>query len=243
MGFFDKLMEKKYCSICNAEVGKIFNKKLEDGYLCKECAGKLSPFFDERRHSTVEEIKEQLAYREENQANLEHFQVTKTLGKNTKVRIDEDQQKFVVSPKSKNWAAKNPDIIDFTQVTGCTVDVEEYQNEVFRTNKKGETVSYNPPRYTYEYDVSCLLEVNHPYFSQIKIAINDSRIEDRKSLEFENCNKIANEIKRVITNTKREIRKQEEAAAAPKQAVVCPSCGATTTPDENGCCEYCGMAL
>ena len=31
-------------------------RKLEDGYLCKDCISKLSPFFSERRHSTVDEI-------------------------------------------------------------------------------------------------------------------------------------------------------------------------------------------
>ena len=33
------------------------------------------------------------------------------------------------------------------------------------------------------------------------------------------------------------------AAAAPKTAVNCPYCGATTTPDSGGCCEYCGSKL
>lgn len=39
-------------------------------------------------------------------------------------------------------------------------------------------------------------------------------------------------------------RKLEEAEAnAPKQAIKCPYCGATTIPTANGCCEYCGAAL
>ena len=33
------------------------------------------------------------------------------------------------------------------------------------------------------------------------------------------------------------------AAAAPRQAVTCPWCGATTTPDASGCCEYCGGSV
>ena len=33
------------------------------------------------------------------------------------------------------------------------------------------------------------------------------------------------------------------AAAAPKMAVTCPWCGATTMPDANGCCEYCGGSV
>ena len=42
------------------------NQKLEDGNLCKDCAKQFSPWFSDRRRSTVEDIKRQLAYREEN---------------------------------------------------------------------------------------------------------------------------------------------------------------------------------
>ena len=57
MGLFDKIFEKKICSICGGEIGLLGNRKLEDGDCCKKCAAKLSPWFDERRHSTVEQIK------------------------------------------------------------------------------------------------------------------------------------------------------------------------------------------
>ena len=66
MGLFGKLFEKKECDICGGEIGLLGNRKLEDGNLCKDCAKKLSYWFDDRRHSTVEEIRAQLAYREEN---------------------------------------------------------------------------------------------------------------------------------------------------------------------------------
>ena len=53
MGLFDK----KFCSVCGEKIGFLGNRKLEDGNLCKDCARKLSPFFRERRSSTVEEIR------------------------------------------------------------------------------------------------------------------------------------------------------------------------------------------
>lgn len=62
MGLFDK----KYCDICGEKIGLLGNRKLEDGNLCKDCAKQLSPWFSDRRRSTVEDIKRQLAYREEN---------------------------------------------------------------------------------------------------------------------------------------------------------------------------------
>jgi len=63
MGLFDK----KYCDICGEKIGLLGNRKLENGNLCKNCAKKLSPWFSDRRNSTVEEIRAQLTYREENQ--------------------------------------------------------------------------------------------------------------------------------------------------------------------------------
>ena len=71
MGLFGKLFEKKECSICGGEIGLLGNRKLEDGNCCKNCAKKLSPWFEERRHSTVVQIREQLAYREKNARDLD----------------------------------------------------------------------------------------------------------------------------------------------------------------------------
>ena len=77
MGLFDK----KFCSICGGKIGLLGNRKLEDGNLCKDCASKLSPWFSERRHSSVEDIRGQLAYREENRAAVSAFHTTRSLGK------------------------------------------------------------------------------------------------------------------------------------------------------------------
>ena len=73
MGLFGKLFEKKECAICGGEIGLLGNRKLEDGNMCKACAAKLSPWFDERRHSTVAQIEEQLEYRESNKETSPRF--------------------------------------------------------------------------------------------------------------------------------------------------------------------------
>ena len=95
MGLFGKLFEKKECSVCGGEIGLLGNRKLEDGNLCKGCAAKLSPWFSDRRQSTVAEIQEQLAYREANQEKVAAFRTTRTLGERTKVLLDE----WVSAPK------------------------------------------------------------------------------------------------------------------------------------------------
>ena len=84
MGLFDK----KYCDVCGEKIGFLGNRKLEDGNLCKNCANKLSPFFDERRHSTVDQIKQQLAYREQNKSAVAAFRPTKSYGTGMKVYVD-----------------------------------------------------------------------------------------------------------------------------------------------------------
>lgn len=60
MGLFGNLFEKKICSVCGGEIGLLGNRKLEDGNLCKNCAKKLSPWFSDRRHSTVMKSKSSL---------------------------------------------------------------------------------------------------------------------------------------------------------------------------------------
>ena len=90
MGLFGKLFDKKECAVCGGEIGLLGNRKLEDGNLCKDCASKLSPWFSDRRQSTVEEIKGQLAYREANQEKVAVFHTTRTLGERMKVLLDEE---------------------------------------------------------------------------------------------------------------------------------------------------------
>ena len=51
------LFDKKTCDICGGKIGIFGNRKVEDGNVCKDCAGKLSPWFSDRRRSTLEDIK------------------------------------------------------------------------------------------------------------------------------------------------------------------------------------------
>ena len=113
MGLFGKIFEKKSCDICGGEIGLLGNRKLEDGNLCKECAKKLSPFFSERRRSTVEQIREQLDYREANKDRVAGFNTTRTLRGDTKVLLDEDAQCFNPSPPRRGGGDANPDVMDF----------------------------------------------------------------------------------------------------------------------------------
>ena len=171
MGLFDK----KFCDICGEKIGLLGNRKLEDGNLCKNCAKKLSPWFDERRHSTVEQIKQQLNYREENKSKVSAFRVSRTVGNDsTKLYIDDSARKFAVH-RGNDFASGNPDILDFSQVIGCDLDIRESRSEKTRT-VDGRSVSYNPPRYEYSYDLKVTLRVDHPYFDDMQFDLNSSSV-------------------------------------------------------------------
>lgn len=237
-GFAMGLFSKKYCSVCGNEIKLLGNRKLEDGNLCKPCAKKLSPLFSERRHSTVDEIKEQLAYREANKADVAAFNVTRTLGTSLKVLVDEPAQRFLVTSE-RRWRDENPDVIRFSQVTGCSVDVHEDRTERTYEDSDGNERGYNPPRYDYRYDIYAKIHVNSPYFDEIVVKLNDVRVESQHSAEFESFMSQAQEIRDTLTGA----REQAAAAAAPKTVQTCPHCGATCIPDANGRCEYCGGAM
>ena len=238
MGLFDK----KYCDICGEKIGLLGNRKLENGNLCKNCAKKLSPWFSDRRSSTVEEIKAQLAYREENRQKVAAFHTTRTLGTNTKVLLDEDAGKFMVT-RARDLQEANPDVLDFTDVTGCNLDIDESRSELKREDKDGNEVSYNPPRYDLDYDFNLTIHVNTPYFTEINLRVNDSTIDQRGSIEYREAKRQATEVRDALVQLRQETRDSVVAAKAPKTAVTCPFCGATTIPDASGRCEYCGGAI
>lgn len=261
MGIFGKLFEKKECSVCGGEIGLLGNRKLEDGNLCKECAGKLSPWFDDRRHSTVEQIQKQLEYREANREKVEAFCVTRTLGEDMKILLDEDAAQFMVTDSSR-LAEANPDVLSFADVTGCVLDIDEDRSELTREGEDGEEISYNPPRYEYEYDFNVVIHVRNPYFDEIRFRLNSSnvtveegrtqnaavmrvggRFDPTQDMEYRKYKKMGEEIVEILEQVRQHARDEKVVAATPKAAVTCPSCGAQTIPNVNNCCEYCGAVI
>ena len=172
MGLFDK----KYCDVCGEKIGLLGNRKLEDGNLCKACAGKLSPWFDERRHSTIAQIKEQLEYREQNRSAAAAFKSSVTFG-DGRVRfyIDEAAGKFAVT-SAKDFAADNPDIVELRNIRNIDLNIDEHRRELKQT-VDGKSVSYNPPRYEYSYDFEVTVRVDHPYFDDMKFNLNSSSVD------------------------------------------------------------------
>ena len=175
MGFLGGLFEKKNCDVCGNKIGLLGNRKLEDGNLCKDCAAKLSPWFSERRHSTLAEIKQQLQYREENKNAVTLFNTTRTFGKYYQISLDDNARKFMVT-NSGRIAEANPDVLDFAQITGCDLDINESRSELKQKNAEGKQVSYDPPRYEYSYNFYCTIRVNAPYFDEMRFPLNSGSV-------------------------------------------------------------------
>ena len=176
MGILGNLFEKKICDVCGEEIKLLGNRKLEDGNLCKNCASKLSPWFDERRHSTIDQIKEQLAYREANQSKVNSFRGNQVYGQGSqRLYVDTASSRFTVA-SDKDLSGGNPDILDFSQATACELDIKENKHEEKRT-VDGKSVSYVPPRYKYSYDFYVTIRVNNPYFDEMKFKLNSSSVD------------------------------------------------------------------
>ena len=191
MGLFDK----KYCDICGDKIGLLGNRKLEDGNMCKECARKLSPFFSDRRGSTVEEIKQQLAYREQNKQTLAGFSPMMNFGEDDKIYIDPMKQSFVVSSRNPgSWSDENPDVIPLSSVMNCNLRVDEDKEEIYTQGKDGEEVSYNPPRYKFTYNFYIDINVNNPYFDEITARLNDSDVEGMGTMEYNRYQQMAQNV-------------------------------------------------
>ena len=184
------LFSKKSCSICGEKVGLFGGLKLKDGNLCKNCKSKLSPFFDEGKSSTVEDIQAQLKYREENYKNLDKLEINKIYGEFGVILIDEKNKKFVAvadtsdglfkSPKKvtsiEDIKDKNPDIIDFSDIEDVEIKVIQTSREEKQTINN-EQVSYDPKHYTYMIGYTIIIKTKHPYAKSIRLDIKNGTVQ------------------------------------------------------------------
>ncbi len=262
MGLFGKLFEKKECSICGGEIGLLGNRKLEDGNCCKHCAAKLSPWFDDRRHSTVEQIKAQLEYREQNRELVNNFHVTREFGEHWKLQVDEKAGLFLIA-RTDNIQEENPDVLKLSQITDVDYDVDEDRTELMDEDKDGNRVSYSPRRYHFDYNFYITIKVDHPFFDDMRFRVNHYTVEveprpsrgfmltnndGREAYEFKTYDRQVNDIRDYLLTVSREETPVPVSETAPQEEIqtpaipkFCPNCGA---PTEGGkFCGSCGSKL
>ena len=85
--------------------------------------------------------------------------------------------------------------------------------------------------------------MNVPYYDSITFKVNGSRIEERNRSNIARPSDRRTKFRAALTELRETTREAAAAASAPKVARTCPFCGATTTPDASGRCEYRGGAM
>ncbi len=233
MGLFDR----KSCGICGERIGLLDGVTLADGSICGDCARKLSPFFDGTQNATLEQIEAHLAYREENLTALENFRPSKSFGRGTKLYLDEKLGAFVLC-ESQNFAARNPDLISLADVTGAKLDIPENRRELTRRDRNGFPVPYNPRRYEYSYNFIVTIGVDHPFIKELSFRLNDAPLDGRDRMGCQQQKEEGDALVKYL----RLLHMQQEQKEN-RGSVFCPYCGAPTTPDEKGRCEYCGSVI
>jgi len=205
------LFGKDNCAICGKEIGMLGKLKVEDGVICRECAGKLSPFFSGRKKSTVSDIKEQLAYREKNKEIVKDFNPDVILGEKTKIYVESGTGRFAVCNYDK-WRDHNPDIMIRTKVNSCDITAKEHKDEIYDTDSAGEKISYEPPRYDYTYEFETEIHVDYPYFDVIKFELTDPnhRPSGKDSLAYRDAAITGRKIQALLLPNKFSFPKDDE---------------------------------
>lgn len=168
----------KTCSFCNATIFSLKSNYLKDGCYCKQCKTKLSPFFIHQKTYTINDIRKQLECRKRNEQLFVLFNPTKTIGDYPRLQIDEINHQFAVVLTSHGTGMSTPDVIDFSQLTDCSVDIVEEKHEVKYKDFSDNLKSFSPPYYAYAYDFYINISVSVPYIQTIRIKVNATPIDN-----------------------------------------------------------------
>ena len=79
---------------------------------------------------------------------------------------------------ASNWREANPDLISFSQVTGVDTDIHENKTEIYYEDEEGNSKSYNPRRYEYDYEFNVTILVDSPWFDKIELELSSGNRPD-----------------------------------------------------------------
>ncbi|MBP5245293.1 MAG: DUF4428 domain-containing protein [Clostridia bacterium] len=185
------LFNKENCCICGGKTG-LFDKKCMSGKVCKDCAKKMSVWFDDYKDADKAALEAQISAREADAANAKNYNFSKIFGEFGVILIDEENKKFIAFPDTstglfgKQRTVKSlddvidlgPDIIDFSMVEDFEIDITETTNEE-KQNVNGSMQSYNPPHIIYMESFTLRMKINHPYIKSVYIPLNSGAVQIR----------------------------------------------------------------
>ncbi|MBR3786742.1 MAG: DUF4428 domain-containing protein [Firmicutes bacterium] len=112
MGLFGK---KPDCPICGSPTPRLLPTKIEGQPICKDCDKKISMDMDMKVNLTLDQLRDHLAFREENAELHKAFKITRNeafVHDNHKLFIDDEKQLFYIDS-----GEENPTIFKFSELT------------------------------------------------------------------------------------------------------------------------------
>lgn len=82
------------------------------------------------------------------------------------------QQVYLILMDVQTENRENGLVLNYLQLTGSHLDIDEGRRELRRTDKDGKQVSYDPPRYEYSYNFDFTITVDTPYFDEMSFRLN-----------------------------------------------------------------------
>lgn len=151
-------------------------------------------------------------------------------------------------------------ILNYSQLTGSHLDIDEGRRELRRTDKDGKQVSYDPPRYEYSYNFDFTITVDTPYFDEMSFRLNPRpiileseapsvfslvrSIDPSYNIEYRRYIQLADEMRAAVDHAcavshaaPTANRVQNIPTPAASVEWICPACGGSNT---GKFCEYCG---
>ena len=151
-------------------------------------------------------------------------------------------------------------ILNYLQLTGSHLDIDEGRRELRRTDKDGKQVSYDPPRYEYSYNFDFTITVDTPYFDEMSFRLNPRpiileseapsvfslvrSIDPSYNIEYRRYIQLADEMRAAVDQARAVShaaptanRAQNIPTPAASVEWICPACGGSNT---GKFCEYCG---
>lgn len=181
-------------------------------------------------------------------------------GANLATELRCQQQVYLILMDVQTENRENRLILNYSQLTGSHLDIDEGRRELRRTDKDGKQVSYDPPRYEYSYNFDFTITVNTPYFDEMSFRLNPRpiileseapsvfslvrSIDPSYNIEYRRYIQLADEMRAAVDQARAVShaaptanRVQNIPTPAASVEWICPACGGSNT---GKFCEYCG---
>lgn len=181
-------------------------------------------------------------------------------GANLATELRCQQQVYLILMDVQTENRENGLILNYSQLTGSHLDIDEGRRELRRTDKDSKQVSYDPPRYEYSYNFDFTITVDTPYFDEMSFRLNPRpiileseapsvfslvrSIDPSYNIEYRRYIQLADEMRAAVDQARAVShaaptanRVQNIPTPAASVEWICPACGGSNT---GKFCEYCG---